>query len=240
MVTWNDVSGNVIKKNATDTNLDAPDYRDSLLNSNPVVEFNGTTDGLDLGGNYIFSQSSKSGMQWFAMVEPNTESSKTRQRIVDFGEYTDFGYGFSYGSEAYGFYSSTDATYGGGDVTVDQTHSNGTNPILVNFDIDFENAQRFSLNGTQITSQPITLSSLVATNIGENSTHITDAGPVTIGQQSMANDIGLNGGRRFSGKIAEVICYSASLSSADKNKVKTYGNCSNCKVPAFLDCVGFL
>jgi hypothetical protein len=222
--TWEDVSGNL--KNASDTNLDAPDYRNNAsdnINGNPVVEFNGSTDGLDLGSNYVFSATS--GMTWFAVLQPNTETGKTRQRIVDFGEYTGHGYGFEYGSEAYGFYSSTTAEggQGTGATTADQAHTNSTNPTLVVFQIDFNTNQSIAFNGNSaLSTQAISLLSLSSTNINEAATQSATDGPVTLGHQSMTNNVADQGGRRFSGKMAEVIGYSAAMSTANRSKVESY------------------
>ena len=220
--TWEDVAGNMIKKNATETNLhQRPYFRNNAtdnINNNPIVEFDGSTDGLDLEGNYIYSPSSQKGMQWFAVVEPNATG--TLRRIVDFGQYPDYGYGFSYSSNAYGFYTSTNTTYGHGAETTGNSHSNGSNPALINFTIGFQVNQNFSLNGSGVlTTQPISMTEITVSNIGENSTHVADSGPVTIGRQSMTTNLS---GRYFSGKIAEIICYKDTLSDTDEDKVETY------------------
>ncbi|MBN1408836.1 MAG: T9SS type A sorting domain-containing protein [Calditrichaceae bacterium] len=220
--TWEDVSGNIIKKDATDTNLNQrPNFRNNTtdnINNNPVVEFDGSSDGLDLESNYIYSASSQTGMQWFAVVQP--DASGQLRRIVDFGDYSDGGYGFSYSTDYYEFYTATNATYGGGVNNTGNTHSNGTNPVLINFTVDFNATQSFALNGsTPLASDVITLSELTVSNIGESATHDTNLGPVTIGRQS--EDI-TGGAPYFSGKMAEVICYKADLPDSDEDKVETY------------------
>ena len=221
---WQDVSGNITKRNATDTNYDVnymqqPTYEDTdRLNFNPVIIFDGNNDGLDLEGNYIYSPSSQTGMQWFAVVQP--DASGQLRRIVDFGDYSDGGYGFSYSSDYYEFYTCTNTTYGGGVNNTGNSHSNGTNPILINFTVDFNTAQTFALNGSiPIAFDDITLSELTVSNIGESNTHDDNLGPVTIGRQS---EYITSGSPYFSGKMAEIICYQADLSDTDENKVETY------------------
>ncbi|MBN2424069.1 MAG: T9SS type A sorting domain-containing protein [Calditrichaceae bacterium] len=227
--TWKDVSGNLIVRNATDTNLDAPDFRDNTtdnINGNPVIEFNGSSDGLDLGGNYVFAAGSKTGLSFFSALEPNAETGRTRQCIVDFGQYTAHGYGYFYGSESYGFFTGTteEGGQGTGASTTDQAHSNGTNPALVSLQVTFGSSgnQAIAFNGTtQGTPQSFSLLSLTSTNIDESATHVAAAGPVTIGHQSQTNGLSATNGR-YSGKIAEIVGYSAVLTTNDKYKVETY------------------
>jgi hypothetical protein len=220
VTSWVDQSPNGYSaENTAGDGQTEPTFRNNStdnINFNPVVEFDGITNGLDLGSNYIYS--SNAGMTFFAVVKPDVDNDEGNY-IYDFGTASTDGYGFTYANDAFKMYTAGD--HGG--VKSDYiTHSNNTDAILYTGKIDFGNEQRVYLNGGSVVySEAITLSQLTTNEIIEASTHHTDgqSGPVTIGRQSKkinSND------RLFDGKMAEIILYDEDLSDADRNKVQSY------------------
>ena len=215
---WSDQSPNGYT--ATDTDVNAPTYQNEasdLLNFNPVLRFDGVDDGLHLGSNYIFS--SNDGLNIFAVVRPESTTSRPRQFILDFGQMSDEGYGVIYSSQNSGMYASTSA---GGAFTDSPVHSHGTSPTLITSRIDFGTEQRLYLNGLSVYDASITLSQLTAAEINENPTPGSSQGPVMIARQSKTGILSSNGGRLFVGDYAELVVYDNDLSQAQRQQVNSY------------------
>ncbi len=217
---WTDQSTNAYTaSNTAGDGQTSPTFRNNIsdnINFNPVVEFDGAANGVDLGSDYIYS--SNNGLTFFAVVKPDAEQNEDNY-IFDFGRVGNTGYGFVYANDAFQIYTPIDY---GGKMSGPVTHSYSTNSIIYTGKIDFGTEQRIYLNGTSIYNDTITLTQLTSNEIVEGPTHLgclDGPGPVTIGRQSKVlcgND------RLFDGKIAEVILYNADLSDTNRNKVQSY------------------
>ena len=157
------------------------------------------------------------------MVEPdNASSSKTLQYVYDFGKRNDWGYGVSFGDEYYGMYTPINAN---GVASEEISHSFGTAPTIIRFQVDFSADQNLHFNGEVAATETDatgSLTQLTASEINELATHASSSGPVTIGQQCRDTDRALNDGRYFDGSIGEIIVYAEDMSNADIMKVESY------------------
>jgi len=206
---------------ATSHNLNTPpNYYSTTaknLNYNPSIEFNGNDDALDFGDDYLFS--TNSGLVIYAVVHPDDNATQTRQYICDFGLFEENGYGIMYGSDYYGFYTPINE---GGASSYDNAMTKDTCTALVNFGITFGTTQDFYVNSLLIASQGNTLTQLTTAEIFETAIHDTYTGPFTIGRQSKTDFIGLNGGRYYDGRIAELILYDNVLTATENQKISSY------------------
>jgi len=214
--TWTDQSPNAYPaSNTAGDGQTSPTFRNNTtdnFNFNPVVEFDGVANGVDLAGNYIYSINT--GLTFFAVIKPDIKSFN-KNFVFDFGKFGDAGYGFMYSNDKLFMYTAT--AYGG--ISSGLNHSYNTNPVVYTGKIDFGTEQRVYLNGTSTYNNTITLTQLSTSEILENPTHDISKGPITIGRQSKplaGND------RLFDGTIAEVILYDVDLADADRNKVQSY------------------
>ncbi|MCV6636304.1 LamG-like jellyroll fold domain-containing protein [Candidatus Albibeggiatoa sp. nov. NOAA] len=215
---WQDQSPNAYSAtNGGSDGQTAPTFKNNSLdniNFNPIVEFDGVANGLDLASNYIYSIND--GLTFFAVVKPDTEPNEGNF-ILDFGRTVTDGYGFSYANDTFRLYTPT--AHGGVNSAL-TSHAYDTDSVLYTGKIDFANEQRIYLNGTSVYNENISLTQITTAEIIENPTHASgQKGPVTIGRQAkplVGND------RLFAGKIAEIILYDTDLSDADRNKVQSY------------------
>ncbi len=221
--TWQDLS--LVRSNhATDQDFfyGPPTFRNNSsdnINFNPVVDFNGSNDGLDYFGDYVYS--SGTGMTWFAIVEPDDAvSTKTRQFVFDFGTFGDEGYGFFYGDEEFGQY--TPGLHGG--ATHNTTHTRGTESTMASIVIDFGNQQDVYLDGaaTATLSTAITTSQLTLAEIDVWPTTSSFGGPFALGVQSWYTNRSNDNGRFLDGSIAEVIGYAGVLTATERKQVESY------------------
>lgn len=188
-----------------------------------MVDFDGTDDGLDYAGDYIFSSGTapQNGMTWFAIVQPDASiATKSFQYIFDFGAIAISGYGVIYGSSSYGLYAS--GNFGG--AYNNTTHSRGVQTSLLRNLISFGSSQVLNIDGaaTPIANQTLTLSALSATQITESPIHAIGAGPFTVGHQSKSDGLSQDNIRILDGSIAELIGYNRILSAAEINRVESY------------------
>jgi len=213
LTNWVDQSTNAYTASNTAGNgQTSPTFRNNTtdnINFNPAVEFDGANNGVDLAGNYIYSNND--GMTFFAAIKSDVKSGNAY--IFDFGWAANYGYGFSYNSTSHMMYTSTNS----GGAVPGQPHSYTTNAVIYTGKIDFGTEQRAYLNGTSTFNANITLAQLTTSEITENPNHASNQGPVTIGRISKADSCCV-----FDGKIAEVILYDADLVDADRNKVQSY------------------
>ncbi|UZR96425.1 T9SS type A sorting domain-containing protein [Chondrinema litorale] len=216
---WSDQSGSRSNELMPRT-LDAPTFRNNTtdnVNFNPTIEFDGTNTALSLGNDYIYSSSD--GLTIFSVVVPdNNAASKDRQFIVDFGFHAEEGYGFTYSSN--NMFSYTSINHGGG--AIDNTHSNGTNPVILTFDADFSSTTGLYINNSLLTSTSSTPSALTATEIRESTNPAAERGPFTLGSQAKSGNIDWDDYRRFDGKISEVLVYSKDMSSVEIQQIESY------------------
>lgn len=113
--TWNDLSG-ARTNDATDANeTTGPTFKNNLsdnINYNPILEFNGTTDGLNFGNDFIFPDNPNllgiellgnnhfEGVNFFTVQKPlSTDASKDHQFVFDIGSYDADGFGYAYNYE---------------------------------------------------------------------------------------------------------------------------------------------
>ncbi|SEP77137.1 Por secretion system C-terminal sorting domain-containing protein [Hyunsoonleella jejuensis] len=217
---WVDQSG-VRTNDATDAQLAPPTYKSTgtdIINFNPVVDFDGTDDGLDFGNDYIFAEAADGGMTWFTVSMPDDNLNKQDPFIFDFGLYSNSGYGLVYGNNTYGIYSAPGS---GGAQDIRKSHTKGTSAALNRFTIDFGTNHALYFNGatSAVVTANITLPKLTAAEIQESSNHTTGSGPFTIGQQSKTDQASA---RIQDGSIAEILGYKGVLSSNDYKKIESY------------------
>jgi hypothetical protein len=224
--TWQDLSG-IRANDATDANLAPPTYRNNTtdnINFNPTIDFDGTNDGLDFGNDYIFTSGvgAEDGFTWFSVIEPDDPGVlKPKQVIIDFGQYANVAYGVHYGNSHYSTYTPNTL---GGVYSGDIVHARSSQITLARFTIDLATNQTFNINGetTPSSNIPITIASLDATTINENSTHTFNNGPFTIGHQSKTSNLNSDNGRRLDGSISEIIGFSRDLTVNEIIRVESY------------------
>ncbi|MBE9562319.1 MAG: fibronectin type III domain-containing protein, partial [Proteobacteria bacterium] len=215
---WLDQSTNgYTASNTAGDGQTSPTFRNNTsdnINFNPVVEFDGIGNGLDLASDYIYS--SNDGLTFFAVVKPDVEPDE-QNFIFEFGRNKENSYAFIYANDAFRAWTPLD--YGGKYSNI-RTHSYGTNSVIYTGKVDFGTEQRIYLNGTSVYNENITLTQLTTNEIKESSNHSSsNAGPVTIGRQAksiFSND------RLFDGKIAEIILYDVDLPDSNRNKAQSY------------------
>ena len=213
---WTDQSANgYTASNGGSSGQTEPTLRNNAadnLNFNPVVEFDGVNNGLDLADQYIYS--TNDGLTVLAAIKTD-DAANTGHFVLDFGHVGGAGYGLAYGNDKVNFYAASN--FGGAFRSL--PHSHGTEPVIVTGKIDFGTAQNVYINGGLLDTQAITLAQLSTAEINEDSIHASSRGPVTIGRQSKIN---LDTDRKFDGKIAEVMVYAADLSDTDLAKAQSY------------------
>ena len=222
--TWKDQSGS---RSNDAVQVSPPVFRDNssdYINYHPVVEFDGTDDGLTFEDDYVVADGSsdEDGMTWFAVLQPKSaSSSKAGQLVFDFGNYDSDGYGFAYGSENTRLYTPTDH---GGINSGTLTHTNGTSTTLARVSIDFGNRQQIYFDGdaSAFNSEAISLTALTDAELSERSSANAGNGPFTIGRQSKNGGITNEDGRYLEGSIAELIGYNKVLDATDTRKVESY------------------
>lgn len=223
---WADQSVNGYSANADINSTDDPLYNINAINFNPGIEFDGTytddfSDGLHLGSDYIYS--TDAGMHIFVVLQPNNPATGQYDMVYNFGGTVGDGVGFSWNSSVLRHYTPT----GAGGVSSFTSHSTGAVPSLLEYEIEFTNAQTMYLNGTildtdlipgltQLTSAEIATSDHYGT--APNSDDL--AGPVSIGRKSASQYVDAD--RIFNGVISEVLVYSDTLSSFEKEQINSY------------------
>lgn len=224
VTSWSDESTNGYSANADINATDWPIFIETAINYNPGIDFDGDytddfSDGLHLGTDYIFAD--QEGLHVFIVCDPNVDA-ETDNHIFDFGLAANGGYGMIYSNNDYGMYTNN----ANGGTNTELFHSEGEEPALIEFEVDFDDFQSFFRNGTQLASIPVTIPQLTATEVSEDSTYQTGVanvrGPVSIGRKSASVFLSNNGGRIFDGNISEVIVYTDSLSDLDKQKINSY------------------
>lgn len=212
---------------ATSTNMAPPTFRNNStdnMNFNPVLDFDGTNDGLNFGGDYFFADASKDGLEIFTVVKPDDAiGTKTRQFIFDFGYFANSGVGFGFGDEHYANYTPTNHS----GVFVESPHSFSNSKVLLNYDVNFDNggggSQVLNVNANEVFNVVSNIPDLASSRINESATPAGTSGPITIGHQSKSAGLGSNSGRLFDGKLAEIIVYNNDISSpTDKSKIQSY------------------
>lgn len=216
VTSWGDQSAN--SYTADDTNIgSSPNYESNAINFNPGLDFNGTSDGLDLGSDYIFS--TNNGLHVYAIVQPDaTATTKRFQFAFDFGNFGNDSYSLSIADDE--LYARAAGNAGGAALSYTQTDN--TTAQLATMEIDFNDDQYLYLNGLQVATSTITLSQLTAAEINEGSAAAGSTGPITIGRQSKNNNIANNDGRYLDGTVAEVIVFDEDISDANRLKIESY------------------
>jgi len=223
VTSWGDQSVNGYSADADVNSTDDPTFTENAINFNPGVDFDGVftdgySDGLHLGSDYIYGE--KEGIHIFVVCDPDVVAS-TDKYVFDFGLQSNGGYGMIYSDNDYGMYTNSND----GGTNTELFHSEGEDPALVEMKVDFGDAQEFYRNGDLLSSIPVTITDLDETKVLEAPAYGAlgaDTGPVSIGRKSASSFLDLNGGRMFNGRISEVIVFTDTLSSIDKQKINSY------------------
>lgn len=216
VTSWGDQSANAYSATIAVTGS-SPDYDEDGINFNPGLMFNGSSNGYDLGSDYLYS--TNDGIHVFVVTKPDATTAKSVQFVFDFGFYANNGYGLVIGDDDFRHYVSTSD---GGTHTQYTTPDNEQNALLVDWEIDFGTASTLYQNGVSVSTSAITTTSLTVANINESTTPGAIEGPVMIGRQSKSDNLTSNNGRYHDGTMAEVIMYDEDISDADKRKVESY------------------
>lgn len=227
--TWVDKSG---ARTRDAVKIQAPTFRNNATNNinfNPVVEFDGTNDGLDFYDDYIYSTGTgtEDGMTFFAVVKPDLTSGKPNQPIFSFGHTWQNENGFSglVGDDEIKFFGNTANCYIADDNTPNPYGPDDISTKIVRFTFDFDDQhQSVHLNGEITATDDLanTTTQLTAVEIDESPTHEFLSGPFTIGRQSDNQWIDDVGGKYFQGDIAELIGYKQDVLAADFIKIESY------------------
>jgi len=231
---WVDQSGARTNDATKSTGTSQPTFRNNATNNvnyNPVVEFDGTNDGLNFGGDYIYSTGvgSENGMTFFAVLKAdltNTSPAKSEQYVFDFGAHTNEGYAGQYSDDRIRLYTSKSPTTDPSDnVFIFRSPQNNDTPTLVRYTWDFVGTHAYIyLNGEATASADRSNSTtrLTAAEILENPTHINGSGPFTIGRQSKNANLANESGRFMQGDIAELVGYKKYITPAEYIKIESY------------------
>jgi len=208
--------------NAFNDSSTGPCYRNApskLINYNPTVEFDGTSDGLNLGANDIITWAAKGGLTIFAIVKPDQTSNKTHQFIFDYGGFADNGYGYGYGYENAFIYCSED--FGG--ARKFEAHTNKDKAVIATMVTRLSIGQAVMVDGKVLfDDESITTTDLGHFQIASANEHRDTTGPVSIGRLSKYFHINYYNGRYFDGRISEVIAFSRLLNLAEIQRVDSY------------------
>ncbi|MEM9340388.1 MAG: hypothetical protein AAGA66_16755, partial [Bacteroidota bacterium] len=215
---WADQSG-AMTNAATSQQLGTPPtFLSNGINYHPAIEFDGIDDGLDFANDYVLSTGT--GLVMYAILQPDDNASKRRAFVFDQGGFSTTSFGFTFGSDYYMYNSPTN--FGGVQRDFGPLASQVLNQTLVGIDYIFGNRQELRLNGEIIDNTSITLAGLTSTEVSATPDHAPTPGPVTIGQQSKSARISFDGGRRFDGKLAELIIIDDQLSVTERQKIESY------------------
>ncbi len=221
---WGDQSINGYSANSDVNSTDDPTFSENAINFNPGIDFDGTftdaySDGLHLGSDYIYGE--KDGVHVFVVCDTDVPAGSDKY-VFDFGLQANGGYGMIYSDNDYGMY--TNNTNGG--TNSEFFHTEGEDPALVEMKIDFDDSQAFYRNGNPLgPSVSVTIPDLDESNVNEAPAYgplNSSAGPVSIGRKSASTFLDLDGGRIFDGRISEVIVFTDTLSSIEKQQVNSY------------------
>jgi len=226
ITSWADQSVNGYSANADVNSTDDPIYATNAINYNPGVEFDGTytddfSDGLHLGSDYIYS--ANAGMHIFAIVSPRLLGVSQYKYVYNFGGTVADGVALAWDINN----SRINTPTGHGGVTAFNANSTGQIPSLLEYEIEFTNDQGLYRNGNLVSTNPIPgLTQITNAEIGESDHYGTSAnsddeiGPVSIGRKSAS--IFLSQDRIFDGYISEILVFSDTLSSFEKEKINSY------------------
>jgi hypothetical protein len=176
---------------------------------------------LNAGGNYLFVDSSHSGLSMFFLVKSNQTGSGLSPRFIfDFGNFRTRGYGFGYaGANQIWCYTPSDF---GGRITEKRPLDNPTSDYVVaGLVIRFGVSQSLYINNALVASDPITLSQLTAVEINEQSTPGGAGGPVTIGSGAKAGQFP---GRWFDGAIKGFVIVEEAVNDFQRGWIYRYLN----------------
>ncbi len=223
VTSWEDQSGKR-KNDAEYARIIGPTFRsqsNDLVNYHPVLDFNGTSQSLNFGDDFIFIDSVFKEVNFFVVAEPDAASViKNNQNIFDFGEAVPLGFGLKYGNSNSFIYTSTN----GGGVNIGTDHSFDTQPVLLHLNVVFGNEQQLFINGakTPILKANIQLKELNEQTMAVNEVSIETEGPFTIGSQSKLFWINKNDKRYYDGSILEIIGYKSTMSDIEIIQVESY------------------
>jgi len=213
---WDDKSGS--SNNFTQsTGSRQPEYITTALNGLNAVKFDGATENMIAGSNYVFSSSD--GLTMFAVVQTDNDASVSGISNAVF----DFGF---QGGDNYALWLATDyvamntsGNFGGVFTTITKTFSESPHTLVG--EIVFGDTQYIYVDDVLEGSSSITLAKLTAVEIAEAPTRGAGSGPMTLGMQSKTLN---ESTRRFIGHIAEFIIYTRVLTTEERDRVEGYLN----------------
>jgi hypothetical protein len=198
---WNDKSG---QGNHFTQSTEA---RQPSWSSNEI-DFAASLVNLTAGSNYIFSTGD--GLTIVALAQNPTATGLTRF-FFDFGLFSTAGYGV-------GYVQDRATIYVPGDQVSPVSSINGNYHRVMDI-IDFSNTQKLYYDNVEEISEPITVSSLTATNIAESPTQVDGvSGPMTIGKKSSDDSTT----RSFVGKLKQLLVYTKKINSSERSNLDSY------------------
>lgn len=204
----------------------APTWVANSVNFNPGLNFpndgGSNAIGFNLGSNYIFADDADGGLHIFSAVEPipgpgTTAGDRSQKLIYSFGNRTirtvSFGASDTRGTiNVPSTISNFDITYAGSATLVESDF---------NISAGVNDSRDFLVDGQVVNSATLSYQ-LNDANIDQNPSHLTAAGPVSIGRQSENNGLNSNAGRRYYGDMNEVVVYNTAISALDAQKIRSY------------------
>ena len=202
--TWHDKSG--FKFHASQSNVsDKP-----LFSEGGGLLFDGISDHLTLGSNFLFSEND--GMT-IVVSAINSEKNSTGF-LYHFGNLAQ--QCVVLGSTSTSVYAGTSTNHGG---IIEKYPINETKNMISSFVIRFNDSQSVYSNQSLIGTENISLTSLSDSTISNSAIRSNDSGPITIGGQSKTHK---QQNRFFEGIINEVIVFDTALSTLELKTVESY------------------
>lgn len=199
----------------------APQYQAPTAWRQAGVRFeNGdrTTDflGLDMGSTYPFSSGvgSQNGVCLFAVVTPLMQRGAGPSFIVDFGNFTQGGWGLGIRPGEISGYAPS--LYGGTSQRIASGEARVGQPIVLCVRYVFSSVWQIWANGVKLYEQSagLALAALDSLQIDEAPTHSANSGPFTIGRPSESM-VAADAGQCFNGIVHQIKMWRAALTEDD-------------------------
>lgn len=191
--------------------IDGP-MRDGFFFDNGIAKTN--YKDLNFGSTYpvISGTGAENGITAFAVVTPIFRDGTNQTFVCDFGNYTAGGWGFGCRPGRYNCYTPTGS--GGAVETGTSSTVRYGEPVLLTLRIELGLTVKMRINGTQVYSASIASLTNLDTTISKSATHVSNAGPFTIGRASESMGTG-DYGLAFNGLVHEIMIYNAAMIDAD-------------------------
>ena len=204
---WNDKSGSGVNDFFQTVNAERP-----LVGTNEIT-FTTADVNLIAGGNFIFSDNTKTGLSLFAFVRITASGDSF---VFDFGGIPQEGYGFFINTSRFFAYASPDQ----GGATIDNTSLSIDSAYhSIALVVDFNNEMKIYLDNIQVGQADITLTQLTAAEIFENSVRAASSGPMVVGRQSKTS---FDSGRFLRGHMKSKVIMTEKVSSMQRSQLQQY------------------